>query len=223
MKPRLTLWIASAIGALLLVGPLAQHAQAIFALPEPYVSESTDGFGGTQYTIHNPQGSNVAVIGMLVSNNNPNDGRWVEETNWGWVPENQDVTQDNWTTRPIGDNSSRSTWEYFTTEIPFANLFAPTDNVMGYFVDHVSDEGNFIFTEVPGYGNALDNAVAEGEDRQGFFVNAPLMSDYVLIATDDLNDNLVEYVWAYPGQVVPEPATLAMMTLGTLILLLRKR
>lgn len=213
-------FIAVLLGIILGAGPFAQYAGGVMVVPAPYVSEVPDGYGGTQYVIHNPEFSEVAVIGLLASNNNPHGGRWVDYTNWAWIAENQDVTSVNWNTRNMGDDASRATWQGFCDNLSFAGLLIdPADILMGYFVDYDVVDGNLVFADIYGAGNALDNAVMEGETRAGFYVNAPPMSDFALVVTADLNDNIVESVFVITGQVVPEPATLALLTLGGLALI----
>ncbi len=202
-----------------------------FIIIGPTVSESTDEAGNLEYTINNPAGTGVTVLAFLVSNNTqPDPYRHVDsEINYDWIAEPSPVTNSSWDARLMGqpeiiwhgaesdegETSDTTTWETFTN-LPFIyTSFADTDNLMGYFLDYYVDDvtGDYVFTDI-------SNGIAEGQTRGGFYADAAPMSDFLIVATDDDDDNTVDpnNITIYEGFVVPEPITMFLFLIaGALI------
>ncbi len=223
----------SVIAVLFAILVLGQSAFAWLVI-SPYVSESVDEYGNLEYTVHNPLGTGVSIIAILVSNNSENNAnRWVdEEQNLMWNAEPSIVTSLSWDDRIMGaygggpeaPNESEyyttTTWEEFTGLPFYYTSFSQSDNLMGYFLEYYydSDASIYVFEDI-------SQAIAEGETRGGFYVGSLPASDFLLVGTDDLDDDSVDpaSIQIFEGQAVPEPITMLFVIAGMGLVGIKKK
>ncbi len=195
----------------------------VLAVSDPIVIEEVTKYpyGDTHldYTVINPADSSIGdIVGFVIEVNY----NWYLEasTTNGWMAQgvtNSPLSAATWDLNMSG-NSEALTWRQFFGGIdyPFGDV-----NGVGYYVNYSevtpdTFKFNWSYPEAP-----YHLPILPGETLGGFHVDVDLTySQYLLAYIDDAENETFDDsgLSSFAGETIPEPATIAMLGLGGLLL-----
>ncbi len=211
--------------------PLFLFAQ-VLASSDPTVIEEFEEVGFSHYTVVNPADSSIGdIVGFVVEV----DYQYglLAYTNNGWMAQGmtdfseQPLNPTTWDSKMKVNYSTATfalTWRQFFGGIdyPFGDVKA-----IGYYVSYHEIEPDTYEFDWSSSNPPFHLPILAGETRGGFSANVDgPCSQYLLAYMDDAENGTFsssDGLLRFPGDTVPEPATLSLLAFGGLGLIRRKR